>query len=214
MTPELVIFDLDGVLIDSERIAVRIESKFLTQLGWPLTEAEVAERFMGRSPQVMVDAVEQRFGDRLPADWVERWTASYRAAYEAELQPVDGAIEMLDALSLPSCIATSSEPESLRFKLGVTGLWERFEGRIFSASEVEHGKPAPDLFLHAAAQMGVAPGRCVVVEDSQYGVQAARAAGMEVFAYVGGGLNSVASLVGPGTTIFDDMRVLPRLLGE
>ena len=169
---------------------------------------------MGRSPAVMVAAVQERLGDRLEPDWVEQWTRAYRTAYEAELKPGDGVLEMLDELELPTCIATSSEPDSLRFKLGVAGLWDRFEGRVYSANEVEHGKPAPDLFIYAASQMGVAPERCVVVEDSQYGVQAARAAGMEVFAYVGGGLGSVASLVGPGTTIFDDMRMLPRLLGS
>jgi HAD superfamily hydrolase (TIGR01509 family) len=131
----------------------------------------------------------------------------------AELQPVDGILEALDAISTPSCVASSSTHEHLRFGLGLTGLLERFDGRIFSATDVEHGKPAPDLFLLAAGTLGVAPDRCAVIEDSRYGVEAARAAGMGAFGYAGG-LTPADRLAGPATTVFHDMRELPALLRE
>lgn len=130
----------------------------------------------------------------------------------AELTAVPGIVDALDALThLPTCVASSGSHDKMRFTLGMTGLYQRFEGSIFSATEVEHGKPAPDLFLHAAQQMGVAPAACAVVEDSQYGLQAARAAGMRAFAYAGG-MTPAHRLEGPGTVIFDDMRELPGLL--
>jgi HAD superfamily hydrolase (TIGR01509 family) len=134
-----------------------------------------------------------------------------RHAFEAELQPVAGIREALERISLPVCVASSSPPERLRYKLELTGLYERFAGRIFSASEVANGKPAPDLFLHAARQLGFDPAACVVVEDSRYGVQAARAAGMDVLGYAGG-VTSGDVLAGPRTIVFDDMRLLPELL--
>ncbi|WP_407839463.1 HAD family hydrolase [Streptomyces sp. DSM 116496] len=159
---ELVIFDCDGVLVDSERIAVRLDAVVLATLGWHLTEAEIVDRFMGRSSQSMTKEIEAHLGRSLPADWEEEFRPLYR--------------------------------------------------RIFSATEVEHGKPAPDLFLHAAQQMGIAPEACAVVEDSRYGLQAARAAGMRALAYAGG-MTPAHRLEGPDTVIFDDMRKLPGLLG-
>jgi HAD superfamily hydrolase (TIGR01509 family) len=132
-------------------------------------------------------------------------------ALEAELQPVDGVVEALDAITAPTCVASSGTHEKMRFTLGRTGLYERFAGRIFSAQDVARGKPAPDLFLHAAHTLGADPAACAVVEDSRYGVQAARAAGMRVLAY-GGGLTPRDQLAGPDTVVFDDMRELPRLL--
>ena len=122
-----------------------------------------------------------------------------------------GVVDALDTITVPSCVASSGTHEKMRFTLGLTGLYERFAGRIFSVSEVARGKPAPDLFLHAASRMAVPPERCAVVEDSRYGVEAARAAGMRAFGYAGG-LASRGSLDGPRTIVFDDMRDLPRLL--
>ncbi|EHM29506.1 MULTISPECIES: HAD family hydrolase [Streptomyces] len=209
---ELVIFDCDGVLVDSERIAVRVDAFVLATLGWELTEAEIIDRFMGRSSQSMTRQVEEHLGRSLPADWEEEFKPLYHDALAAELTPVQGIVDALDALThLPTCVASSGSHDKMRFTLGRTGLYPRFEGRIFSATEVEHGKPAPDLFLHAARQMGVAPEACAVVEDSQYGLQAARAAGMRAFAY-DGGMTPVDHLEGPGTVVFDDMRGLPGLL--
>ncbi len=125
---------------------------------------------------------------------------------------MDGIVEALDRIRIPTCVASSGSHEKMRYTLGKTGLYERFAGRIFSAAEVPRGKPAPDLFVHAAARMGVAPADCAVVEDSAVGVQAARAAGMPVFGYAGG-VTPAIRLEGPGTIVFRDMRELPGLLG-
>jgi len=209
----LVIFDCDGVLVDTERIAVRIDVIVLARLGWSLTEAEVIDRFMGRTDEEMTREIEAHLGRRLPPDWEEPFRHLYRDAFAAELAPVPGVVEALDAIVLPTCVASSGAHKKIRFTLGLTGLYERFAGRIFSASEVARGKPAPDLFLHAASRMGVPPAACAVVEDSRYGVEAARAAGMRAFGYAGG-LAPRRSLAGPQTVVFDDMRELPRLLAS
>jgi HAD superfamily hydrolase (TIGR01509 family) len=206
-----VIFDCDGVLVDSERISVRIDARVLAELGWPLTEAEVIERFVGRSEAYMISEIEAAIGRRLPPDWEDPFRSLYRVAFEAELEPVDGVIAALDAIASPTCVASSSSHERLRHTLGLTGLLERFNGRIFSAEDVRHGKPAPDLFLHAAASLGADPARCAVVEDSRYGVEAARAAGMRAFGYAGG-LTGADRLAGRATVVFDDMRDLSALL--
>jgi HAD superfamily hydrolase (TIGR01509 family) len=210
---ELVIFDCDGVLVDSERLAVRVEAEYLAELGWPLTEAEIVERFMGQSDEYMDEAIEAQLGSRLPGDWKEQFHRRYREAFAADLHPVDGILEALDQITAPTCVASSGSHDKLRFTLGHTGLYERFEGRIFSGYEVANKKPAPDLFLHAAARMGAEPARCAVVEDTLFGVLAARAAGMRVFGYAGG-LSTPERLAGEATVVFEDMRELPRLLGN
>ena len=210
---ELVIFDCDGVLVDSERIAVRVEAELLAELGWPLSQAEIVERFMGRTTEYMDEAIEAQLGSRLPSDWKDRFQRRYREAFAAELVPVDGVLDALDQIAVPTCVASSGSHDKLRFTLGHTGLFERFEGRIFSGYEVANGKPAPDLFLHAATRMGAGPARCAVVEDSLYGVLAARAAGMRVFGYAGG-LTTADRLEGEATVVFEDMRELPRLLAD
>jgi HAD superfamily hydrolase (TIGR01509 family) len=208
---KLVIFDCDGVLVDSEPISIRIDVEMFAELGLTMSEQEVIERFVGRSPEVLVQAVEEQLGHPPPDGWEERGEHRLRRAFEAELEPVDGIREALAQISLPVCVASSSPPERLRFKLELTGLYTRFAGRIYSATEVANGKPAPDLFLHAARELGADPAECVVVEDSRYGVQAARAAGMDVLAYAGG-LTPADAMAGPRTTVFDDMRSLPGLL--
>jgi HAD superfamily hydrolase (TIGR01509 family) len=210
---ELVIFDCDGVLVDSERIAVRVEAEYLAELGWPLTQAEIIERFMGRTTEYMDEAIEARLAGRLPGDWKDQFHRRYREAFAADLHPVDGILEALDQIAIPTCVASSGSHDKLRFTLGHTGLYERFEGRIFSGYEVANGKPAPDLFLHAAARMGAEPARCAVVEDTRYGVEAARAAGMRAFGYAGG-VTPPEHLEGHATVVFEDMRELPRLLAD
>ena len=209
--PELAIFDCDGVLVDSERLAVRIDVRVLAALGWVLTEQDVIERFLGRSHEYMVAEIEAYLGRPLAADWEDPFQPLYREAFAAELTPVDGVVEALDRITLRTCVASSGSHEKMRYTLGLTGLYDRFAGRIFSASEVPRGKPAPDLFLHAAKRMGVEPAACVVIEDSRFGVEAARAAGMLALGYAGG-LTRAEVLRGPGTIVFDDMRELPRLL--
>lgn len=210
---ELVIFDCDGVLVDSERIAVRTDVQVLARLGWEMTEAECIARFVGLSDKSIKAAIEAHLGRVLPDDWDHQFQPLYRAAFAAELRPVPGVVEALDRITLPTCVASSSSHEKLRFTLGLTGLYERFAGRIFSAYDVARGKPAPDLFLHAARCLGVEPGACAVIEDSKYGVEAARAAGMRAFGFAGG-LTPAAWLAGPATLVFHDMRELPVLLAR
>ncbi|MFE2928810.1 HAD family hydrolase [Streptomyces goshikiensis] len=208
---ELVIFDCDGVLVDSERIAARVNVVLGAELGWPLTEEEVVRRFIGRSSASIRELVAARIGAEAARVWDERFVTLHAEAVDAGLTPVDGLPEALDAIALPTCVASSGSHEKMRHTLGRTGLYERFEGRIHSATEVSRGKPAPDLFLHAARRMGVDPAACVVVEDSRPGVEAARAAGMRSFGYAGG-LTPAEALAGPGTVVFTDMRDLPSLI--
>ena len=206
---DLVIWDCDGVLIDSERLAVRTESRILTELGWPLSEADVVERFVGRSSRYMQSVIEERLGRRV--DWKDQFERRVQEVCERELEPVEGVIDALDAINIASCVASSSSHAMLQFKLGLTGLSERFAGRIYSADDVAHGKPDPAVFLLAASAMGVAPERCAVVEDSVSGVEAGLAAGMNVFAFTGG-VTSAEKLQRVGITLFHSMRELPALL--
>ena len=210
---KLVIFDCDGVLVDSEPLALRVDAMLFAELGWPLSEDEIARRFVGRTTEYMMGELAAHTGRPVPDETEARFTAAYRELLAAELTPVDGITEALDAITTPTCVASSGSHAKMRFTLGLTGLYERFEGRIFSASEVAHGKPAPDLFLHAAQSLGVEPADCAVVEDSQYGVEAARAAGMVAYGYAGGVIPA-ERLEGPSTVLFTDMRALPALLGE
>jgi HAD superfamily hydrolase (TIGR01509 family) len=210
---ELVIFDCDGVLIDSERLGVKVDTAALHELGWPLSEAEVIERFVGRSDRDNQAAIEAHLRRKLPDDWAEQIETRYRESFAQALTPVDGVLEALDRITLPTCVASGATHAHLRYTLGLTGLYDRFAGRIFSAEDVANGKPAPDLFLYAAEQMDADPTGCVVVEDSRPGVEAARAAGMRVLAFAGG-LSPAEALAGPDTVVFDDMRELPALLGE
>jgi HAD superfamily hydrolase (TIGR01509 family) len=210
---ELVIFDCDGVLIDSERLAVKVDVLMLEQLGWPLSEAEVIERLVGRSDADTQAEIEAHLGRRLPAGWEEQFKPLYDEVFAAELAPVEGVLEALELITVPTCVASSGTHAYLRQMLGLTDLYERFAGRIFSADDVDRGKPAPDLFLHAALNMGAAPSACVVVEDSLAGVQAARAAGMRTLAFAGG-LTPEELLAGPNTIVFDDMLELPKLVND
>ncbi|MFD8755923.1 HAD family hydrolase [Kitasatospora sp. NPDC059577] len=208
---ELVIFDCDGVLVDSEVIAVRVVAQLTAELGWPLSEAEVIERFVGRSEAANHAMVAERFDEETATLFDKRFRELHAEAVDAGLTPVDGLPEALAAITLPTCVASSGTHEKMRHTLGRTGLYERFEGRIFSATEVGRGKPAPDLFLHAARSMGVEPASCVVVEDSGPGVRAARAAGMRALGYAGG-VTAAERLAGPDTVVFHDMRELPGLI--
>jgi HAD superfamily hydrolase (TIGR01509 family) len=206
---ELVIFDCDGVLVDSERLAVRTEAQILSGLGWPLTESEIVERFVGRSAAYMQQEIERHLGRRI--DWQVEFERRYREVFGRELVVVPGVPEVLNGIQVPVCVASSGSHEKMRFTLGKTGLFDRFEGRIFSVDEVPHGKPAPDIFLFAAERMGASPDRCAVIEDSVSGVTAAQAAGMAVFAFAGGVTGSEQLSI-EGAVVFDDMRRLPALL--
>ncbi|MFE5626210.1 HAD family hydrolase [Streptomyces virginiae] len=208
---ELVIFDCDGVLVDTERIATRIQVSLGAELGWPLTEGDVVDLFMGRSNASVREQIAARLGEETAGIWEKRFVQLHREAVDAGLTAVDGLPEALDAITLPTCVASSGSHEKMRHTLGRTGLHDRFAGRIYSATEVARGKPAPDLFLYAAQRMGVDPAACAVVEDSRPGVDAARAAGMRAFGF-GGGMTPAERLEGPGTRVFHDMRDLPGLI--
>jgi len=209
---ELVIFDCDGVLVDSEPISNRLLGEHLTAAGFPTSTEESVERYMGGSFASMLDDVRARFGLAVPEGFADRYHAELYATFDAELRAVEGIARVVDELCVATCVASSGSPERIRRVLRTTGLLERFEGRIFSAVEVARGKPAPDLFLHAAASMGVAPGACAVVEDSPRGVEAGVAAGMRVLGYAG--RTDPARLAAAGATrVFSAMGELPGLLG-
>ncbi|HEY7969388.1 MAG TPA: HAD-IA family hydrolase [Candidatus Limnocylindrales bacterium] len=210
---DLVVFDCDGVLVDSERLSIRLDVELLASLGWPMTEAEIVEHFVGRTDAAMRAEIEEHLGRDVSAEW-NAFGERYRAAFAAELEPVDGvaaAVDAIQAAGYVTCVASSGDDGKIRRNLAKTGLLDRFGDRLFSGDDVVNGKPAPDLFLHAAAALGVEPARAAVVEDSRHGVEAARAAGMWVFAYTSG-VTPAAALAGSRTTLFDDMRSLPALI--
>ncbi|MHB1987931.1 MAG: HAD family hydrolase [Acidimicrobiales bacterium] len=214
---ELVIFDCDGVLVDSERLAIEVEIGVLADLGWVADREEIIDRFLGVSDEDYVALIESHLGITLPPSFLPDMAPRYRAAFDRELGAVPGIVDALDTLEQADvgiCVASSGAPDKMRHTLGLTGLWSRFEGRVFSVQEVARGKPAPDLFCHAAASLGVAPASCAVVEDSPVGVRAGIAAGMRTIAYAGG-LVPLERLSLPGVTVISDMRELaPRLLGD
>ncbi|MYT34199.1 MULTISPECIES: HAD family hydrolase [unclassified Streptomyces] len=215
MRYDLIIFDNDGVLVDSEPISNEILAGYLTELGHPTTYEESLRDFMGGSVQRVRDLVLEKSGRALPAAFEEDFHARVFDAFRERLQPVPGVetvLEKLAADGVPYCVGSSGSHERIRVALTKTGLFERFgEDRLFSSQDVARGKPAPDLFLHAAREMGVAPGRCAVVEDSPLGVRAAVAAGMDVYGFTA--MTPAAKLVEAGATaLFVDMAELPQLL--
>jgi len=212
--PGLVIFDCDGVLVDTERLTVGVEARVLTELGWPHTAEEVVARWMGRSSAAQLADLEDRLGAASTRTFDERTTAELLETFERELTAVEGIVVLLDhleAAGVPTCVASSGTHERMRRTLGITGLYDRFAGRIYSATEVEHGKPAPDLFLHAAGRMRAEPSACVVVEDSVYGVRAGVAAGMTVYGFAGG-LTPADELASAGAVTFQAMDDLVDVL--
>ncbi|MFE2630541.1 HAD family hydrolase [Streptomyces sp. NPDC059374] len=210
----LVIFDNDGVLVDSEPISNRLLAAYLTELGHPTSYEDSIRDYMGSAMHRVHDLVLERTGERLPADFDDVFHARVFAAFERELKPVAGAVEVLEALSargVPYCVASSGSHERIRVGHRTTGLDRWFDdARIFSSQDVGRGKPAPDLFLHAARRMGVAPERCVVVEDSPLGVRAAVAAGMDVLGFTA---MTPAERLSGANELFSDMGELIDLLG-
>jgi HAD superfamily hydrolase (TIGR01509 family) len=191
--PSLVIFDCDGVLVDSEPIANAVFASHLAKIGIELTLEQTMARFMGRSMKSCMEDVAAEMRQKklaepenFPEDFLNAMQIDTFRALQTQLQPVAGiaaAIDAIEAHGITTCIASSGDHAKMKLTLGKTGLLNRFEGRIYSATQVAKGKPAPDLFLFAAAQMGVDASQCVVVEDSPYGVEAAVAAGMGAMAY-------------------------------
>ncbi|MGY4929482.1 HAD family hydrolase [Streptomyces sp. 900105755] len=213
MRYDLVIFDNDGVLVDSEPISNRLLAAYLTELGHPTSYEDSIRDYMGSAMHRVHDLVLERAGERLPDDFDDVFHGRVFAAFEAELKPVAGVagvLEQLAADGVPYCVASSGSHERIRVGHRTTGLDRWFdESRIFSSQDVGRGKPAPDLFLHAAERMGVVPERCAVVEDSPLGVQAAVAAGMDVYGFTA---MTPADRLQGATQLFSDMGQLADLL--
>jgi HAD superfamily hydrolase (TIGR01509 family) len=186
LAPGLVIFDCDGVLIDSEIISARMLIAALADRGVSVDLAYVARHFLGRSYPVVMQTIRQDFGLDLPAEFEAEYRERLLEGFRRELRVMPGVEQVMTDLATPYCVATSSSPRRVEMSLRLVGLWPLVEGRVFTASEVARGKPAPDLFLHVAAKMGAAPRNCLVIEDSLTGLQAARAAGMAVWRFTGG----------------------------
>ncbi|WP_030174129.1 HAD family hydrolase [Streptomyces sp. NRRL S-813] len=213
MRYDLVIFDNDGVLVDSEPISNRLLAAYLTELGHPTSYEDSIRDYMGSAMHRVHDLVLERTGRRLPDDFDDVFHARVFAAFERELKPVagvTGVLEKLTADGVPYCVASSGSHERIRVGHRTTGLDRWFEEeRIFSSQDVGRGKPAPDLFLYAAGRMGVEPERCLVVEDSPLGVEAAVAAGMDVFGFTG---MTPATRLAAATQLFSTMGELADLL--
>jgi HAD superfamily hydrolase (TIGR01509 family) len=212
MNWQLIIFDCDGVLVDSEPISNRIMAEVLTENGLPTTLGMCYEHFMGRTMGDCVSILASRFGHTVTADFVDTVRARTLAALREEIEPVAGIAAALARIHVPVCVASSGQMVKMRTTLQHTGLLHHFEGRLFSAAGMARGKPHPDIFLRAAEAMDAQPGACAVVEDSPVGVRAGVAAGMTVFAYAG--LTDGKELSAAGGRIFTDMQDLPALLAR
>ena len=218
MAIDLVIFDCDGVLVDSEVISCRAHSETLTRHGYPITPDGVLRRFLGVSDREARQIVETEIGRKLPDDFEDEVKQATLRFYADDLSAIAHVGDAIAALDAPTCVASSGTPEKIRHGLTCAGLYEQLAPHIFSASQVKRGKPAPDIFLFAAEQMGAAPARCVVIEDSVHGVTGACAAGMTVLGFFGGSHcvpehEQMLRKAGAAVT-FADMRELPGLIAR
>jgi HAD superfamily hydrolase (TIGR01509 family) len=210
MSFDLVIFDNDGVLVDSEWHANGILAALLTESGLPCTREQSIAEYLGTSMASVRERVECALGRPLPADFEARYHERLFEVFRTELTAVPGVEHALGQIRTPACVASSGTHERIRLALTTTGLYDRFAGRIFSAQDVPRGKPEPDLFLHAAATLGVRPERCAVVEDSPLGVEAANRAGMTAFGFAR--VTPPARLQEAKGGVFTAMDELPALL--
>lgn len=217
--PELVIFDCDGVLVDSEPMSIAVLVDFLQDAGIAIDEVTAYREFLGRSMANVAGFVARTFGRRIGDDERDAIRAALFARFHRDLKPTRGVEQAIGALRQRRCVASSSQIDRIRLALQLTGLLDWFDPHLYSSSMVENGKPAPDLFLHAARAMGADPRACIVVEDSPVGIEAAKRAGMRVFAYVGGGhaepsgLKAAAEAACPDL-VFDEMAELPSLVAR
>lgn len=213
----LIIFDCDGVLVDSEMISFSVLHRMLADVGADVPLKRAYHDFLGKSLASVTKLVAEEFCVQITDKHLQDMRLELYARFEKELRPMPGLRNVLASLEADRCVASSSQPERIRLSLATTGLIDFFEPHIFSATMVDHGKPAPDLFFHAANAMGRRPEDCLVIEDSPAGVTAAKAAGMKVFAFVGGAHAGPCRLreqmhdLKPDT-IFDDMSKLPALI--
>ena len=215
---DLIIFDCDGVLVDSEVISCRAHAETLTRHGYPITADEVLNRFLGVSDREARLMIENEISRKLPNDFESQVRQATLQFYADDLRAISYVGEAIAAIGLPKCVASSGTPEKIRHGLTCAGLYDQLAPHIFSASEVKRGKPAPDLFLFAAEQMQAAPAQCLVIEDSIPGVTGAVAAGMTVLGFHSGshcppGHADTLRAAGAIMT-FEDMRQLPDLIAQ
>jgi beta-phosphoglucomutase-like phosphatase (HAD superfamily) len=215
---DLIIFDCDGVLVDSEVISCRAHAETLTRHGYPITADQVLDRFLGVSEREARLMIETETGRKLPGDFESQVNQVTLQSYADDLRAISHVGDAIAAIGVPKCVASSGTPDKIQRGLTCTGLYHQFAPHIFSASQVKRGKPAPDLFLFAATQMQASPARCLVIEDSVPGVTGALAAGMTVLGFHGGshcrpGHAEMLRAAGAAVT-FDDMRQLPGLIGS
>ncbi len=214
---KLLIFDCDGVLVDSEPLSIRVLMETMHDLGVPMTAAECYHHFLGRSLSSMKTTLSDAYGRTLTDHQLAAMRERLYTLYRAELKPIVGIARALDAIDLPCCVASSSLPDRIKLSLGLTGLTHYFGAHVFSATMVANGKPAPDLFLLASQRMSEAPENCIVIEDSPAGIEAAHRAGMRALAFVGGshsgpaGLRETVAAMHP-YCIFERMEDLPALI--
>ena len=218
MTPGLIIFDCDGVLIDSELIACTADAEELTRIGYPISVEEVVRRFAGVPSNEMYAQIEQEMGCSLPADFGQRIERRVLQRYRDDLKPIASVRETIEALNWPFCVASSSRPQKLGLGLIETGLFDLYYPNIFSAILVARGKPAPDLFLFSARKMNVEASRCIVIEDSIAGVTAGRRAGMRVLGFLGGshctkGHGDALRRAG-AELVFDSFNLIPAIVRD
>ena len=207
----LVIFDCDGVLVDSERISNRVFCSMLNDLGLSVTLEDMFQHFVGLSMPQCVELITEMLGSPPPLDFVGTLRERTDVALRAQVTPMPGVAEVLNVIRVPFCVASSGNHEKIRLTLGATGLLEKFGNRIYSVADVEKPKPAPDIFLYAARQMAVDPGNCVVIEDTPTGVRAGIAAGMHVLGFCANTPEDRLKEAG-ADAVFAEMRLLPALL--
>jgi HAD superfamily hydrolase (TIGR01509 family) len=207
----LVIFDCDGVLVDSELITNRVFAEMLNELGIAVSLEDMFERFVGRSMPQCLEIVTKLLGRPVPQHFAEEYQTRTATALKSELKAVPDIESVLAAMRIPYCVASSGTHEKMHTTLGITGLLPQFRGKMYSVTEVAQSKPFPDVFLHAARQQGVMPADCAVIEDTPTGVRAGVAAGMTVFGYCG--LTPKQRLIEAGAHhTFERMRDLPSLI--
>lgn len=214
---DLIIFDFDGVLVDSETMGCQIWSDVFARHGMNVPASAVMEKYTGKTGTLICSLVEQEYGYHIPEGFLDEVNETTESVMARELKAVSGVLETMPLFSVPVCIASGSRPKRLNMCLDVTGLRPFFpENTVFSSHFVKNGKPAPDLFFYAAEKMSVVPEKCLVIEDSSSGIIGAKAAGMKVFGFLGGSHCTPARGVqlkeSGADLLFDDFTKLPELL--
>jgi len=207
---DLIIFDCDGVLVDSELLTHQVLTGLVADLGGSAELLVELESFKSKALTETFPFIEQRLGRKLPTDFEAQYREQTFTAFQAHLQPIAGVHQVLPQLRIPFCVASNGPVSKIRFNLELTGLWSYFAGKVFSCYDIQRWKPEPDIYLYAARQMGAAPARCGVIEDSVVGTQAGRSAGMTVLGYAG--QSDGTALRAAGAQVFYDMHRLPDVL--